>query len=106
PERPVTDDEREHRERERGRREHRRERDQGELEVDPRHASPCSDALASRLASLRASCAAFCSAAFSFAPAYESPTSCLPPVQPNPQVISAIPKTMFQAVVTSCCATE
>jgi hypothetical protein len=62
--------------------------------------------LASRFARFFALRAADCSAAFCFAPAYDSSTSCLPPVQPNAQVISTIPKTMFQAVVNSCWPTE
>src|SRR5204862_1718182 len=49
---------------------------------------------------------AFWSAAFAFAPTYESPTRCLPPDQPNAHVTAAMPKRRFHAVATSCCATE
>jgi hypothetical protein len=58
------------------------------------------------LAAFRTSCAAFCSAAFSFAPAYDSVTKSLPPVQPNAHAINTIPRMMFHDVVTSCWATE
>src|SRR4051812_45305840 len=63
-------------------------------------------ALAWRFASFFAFLAACWSAAFCLASPYESPTSCLPPLQPNAQTTRAMPRTMFQAVVTSCWATE
>ena len=57
-------------------------------------------------ATLRALWAADCSAAFSFAPVYDSPTSFLPPVQPKTQTTSRSAKTQFQAVVMICCPSE
>src|SRR6185312_11043671 len=41
-----------------------------------------------------------------FASVYDSVTNCLPPPQPQAQIIVINPKRMAHAVLTSCCATE
>ena len=64
------------------------------------------ECLAAFFSALRALWAADCSAAFSFAPVYDSPTSCFPPVQPNTQTTRTSAKTQFQAVTMICWPSE
>ena len=75
-------------------------------EKRPRASGASSCYASARRASFLAFRAACCSAAFAFASAYDSPTSCFPPVQPKAQTTTMIAKMMFHVVVTSCCATE
>src|SRR5207247_4475039 len=115
-ERPLAEDEREDRKRQGCRRHHRGERHEHELGVNPAHSpSPrCSASFSSSFACLLTSFfsilfsfrSAFASAAFTFASAYDSPTSCFPPVQPKTMTTRTIATIWFHAVVMSCCAVE
>jgi len=72
----------------------------------PAAPSPFAPDCAGRPSAFRSFFRSFRSVVFRFASSYDSPTSALPPDQPNVHTTSTIARTWLHAVVTSCCATE